>query len=82
MTTLAIELPDDLFSTLRRSPDEVIKEMRIAAAAEWYKEERITQGMGAEITGLARAEFIDELARRKIPVCQVHPDELWKELHG
>ena len=82
MTTLSIELPDDVFSTLRRAPDEVIKEMRIAAATEWYKEERITQGKGAEIAGLTRAAFIDELARRKIPVCQVHTDELWKELHG
>jgi predicted HTH domain antitoxin len=56
--------------------------MRIAAAVEWYAQERISQGKGAEIAGLSRAAFINELARRKISVCQVHPDELWKEVHG
>ena len=82
MTTLSVEFPDDLFSVLRRSPDEVVREMRIAAAVEWYAQARISQGKGAEIAGLPRAAFIDELARRKVPVCQVRPEELWNELHG
>jgi len=82
MTTLTLELPDDLYSTLRRSPEEVVREMRITAAVEWYAQERITQGKGAEIAGLTRAAFIDELARRRVPVCQIHPDEVWKEAHG
>ena len=82
MTTVTIELPDDVYSTLRRSPEEVIREMRLAAAVEWYAQERISQGKGAEIAGLSRAGFIDELARRKIPVVQIRPEELWQDVHG
>ena len=82
MTTVTIELPDDVYSALRRSPQEIIREMRLAAAVEWYAQERISQGKGAEIAGLSRAEFIDELARRKIPVVQIRPEELWREVHG
>jgi len=82
MTTLTLELPDEVYAALRRSPEEIVREMRIAAAVEWYAQERITQGMGAEISSLTRAEFIDELARRQIPACQVHPDEIWREAHG
>jgi predicted HTH domain antitoxin len=65
-----------VYSALRCSPEEVIREMRLAAAMEWYAQERISQGKGAEIAGLSRAEFIDELARRKIPVGQLRPEEL------
>ena len=82
MTTVTIELPDDVYSALRRSPQEIIREMRLAAAVEWYAQERISQGKGAEIAGLSRAEFIDELARRKIPVVQIRPEEVWQEAHG
>jgi hypothetical protein len=35
MTTVTIELPDDVYSALRRSPEEVIWEMRLAAAVKW-----------------------------------------------
>ncbi len=82
MTTLTLENPDENCSVLQRSPDEIIREVRLAAAVEWYAQERITQGMGAKISGLTRAEFIDELAQRKVPVCQIHLDEIWREVHG
>lgn len=36
---------------------------------------------GAEIAGTGRADFIDELARRRIPVVQVTIEELNEEIH-
>jgi hypothetical protein len=32
-----IKLPETLFSALRRSPDEFVEEMRLAAAVKWYE---------------------------------------------
>jgi len=81
MTTLTIDLPDSVFSAVRKSPDEFIREMRIEAAIQWYAREHVSQEKAAEIAGLTRAAFIDELARRKIPVIQVTFDELMEEVH-
>ena len=36
----------------------------------------------AELAALTRAEFLDELHRRKVPACQVTPEELADEIHG
>jgi len=80
MTTLNFTLPESVFSALRRAPSEFIKEMRVEAAAQWYAQQRISQEKGAEISGLSRAEFIDELAKRSIPVVQVDFDELMEEI--
>lgn len=55
MTTLTIELPEGAFSALRRSPQEFAKEMRIAAAVQWYAEQQISQEKAAEIAGLSRS---------------------------
>ena len=56
-------------------------EMRIGAATQWYAQQRISQEKGAEIAGISRAEFIDELARRRIPVVQLTVEELRDEVH-
>ena len=80
MATVTIELPDTVFSALRHAPNEFVEEMRIEAATQWYAQQRISQEKGAEIAGISRAEFIDELARRRIPVVQVSFEELMAEV--
>jgi predicted HTH domain antitoxin len=79
MISMTIELPETVFSALRKAPAEFLKEMRIEAAAQWYAHQRISQDKGAEIAGISRAEFIDELASRKIPVDQSCFEELVEE---
>jgi len=80
MPTVTVEVPESAFSALRRSPQEFAKEMRIAAAIQWYQQELISQGRAAEIAGLTRAEFLDALFRAKVPACQVTIEELKEEL--
>lgn len=55
--------------------------MRIAAV-QWYAQEIISQGKAAELAGLSRVELLEELHRRRVPTCQVTPDELADEIHG
>ena len=80
MAKVTIDLPDGAFSALRRSPQEFVKEMRIAASLLWYSQGELSQSKAAEIAGTSRARFIDELAHRRIPVVQVTLDELREEM--
>ena len=70
------------FGALRLAPSEFAREMRIAAAVQWYAQGIVSQGKAAELAQLTRAEFLDELFRRKVPACQVTLDELADEIHG
>lgn len=79
MATLTIELPDSAFSALRRSPLEFAKEMRIAAAVQWYAQQQIPQEKAAEIAGSRRIEFLDELFRRRVPASQATLQDLLSE---
>jgi predicted HTH domain antitoxin len=82
MTTIEVLLPEDVFSALRKSPREVARDVRIAAVVEWYAEGLVSQGKAAELAGLSRPEFLDELAKRKVPVIQMTIEELKEELAG
>jgi predicted HTH domain antitoxin len=81
MTSVTIQLPDELPSSLHRSPTELAKDVTLAAAIDWYRQGLVSQGRAAEIAGVPRADFIDALAERKIDVVQVEPDELEQEVN-
>jgi predicted HTH domain antitoxin len=82
MPTVEVMLPEDVFLALRKSPGEVARDVRIAAVVEWYAEGLVSQGKAAELAGLSRPEFLDELAKRKVPVIQMTVEELKAELAG
>lgn len=80
MRTLQIEVPDDAFSMLRRSPDEFGREMCRAAAIYWYQRGLISQERAAELAGLDRTDFLLMLAREQVDVFIVDFESLEREL--
>ncbi|HXU45120.1 MAG TPA: UPF0175 family protein [Thermoanaerobaculia bacterium] len=80
MARVVFDFPPSTFSALRKSPEEFAAEMRLAAAIHWYSQELISQGKAAEIAGVSRSRFLDELFLRKIPAIQVTEEELAEEL--
>ncbi len=80
MAQVVFEFPPTVFSALRKSPEDFAAEMRLAAAIHWYSQGLVSQGKAAEIAGVSRAEFLEELFQRKVPALQVTPEELREEL--
>jgi len=82
MTSITLNLPETVFSALRKTPDEFSQEMRVAAAVKWYELEQISQGKVAEIAGLTRAEFIQALSRYHVSPFQCTEADLVRELEN
>ena len=80
MTTLTIELPEKVLDELHRSSEEVTRDVRLATAIEWFRRGLISQGRGAELAGIPRADFLDELAARQIPLFTVDVESLKAEI--
>jgi predicted HTH domain antitoxin len=80
MSSLTIELPEDIGITIHRSPRELVKDVQLAVAVDWYRRGLVSQGRAAEIAGISRADFIDALAARQIEVVQVDLEALDREL--
>ncbi len=80
MRTVPIQLPETVFSALRKNPDEFVQEMRIAAAVKWYELGQVSQSKAAEIAGLNRSEFINALSRYQVDFMQYTAEELAEEI--
>lgn len=80
MPTVSLDLPEDVFSALRRSPDEFVRELRLAAAIHWYERREISQEKAAEIAGLDHTDFLLALAREQADAFVVDFDDPKREL--
>lgn len=80
MTSLSLDLPDSVFSALRKAPDEFLQEMRLAAAIKWYEMGEISQSKAAEVAGISRSELLEAFARYRVDFMQYTSDSLAKEL--
>jgi len=80
VTDLTLQFSDDVFSALRRSPEEFARELRVAAAIHWYEHGELSQEKAAHVAGLTRAQFLMELARTKSNAFVVDFESLRREL--
>jgi predicted HTH domain antitoxin len=80
MATVSLELPEEIFSALRRSPEEFIREMRLAAAIHWYACGEMSQEKAAQIAGLDRTDFLLALAREQVDAFVADIEDLKREL--
>jgi predicted HTH domain antitoxin len=80
MVTVEVQLPDEILAALRRSPDEMASELRLAAAIHWFSRGRISQERAAQVAGLDRTDFILALAREGVDAFAVDMTSLRREL--
>lgn len=79
MVRLTIDLPEGAFASLGKEPTAFAAEMRLTAAVKWYDMRLISQGRAAEIAGVSRREFLDQLARFNVSPFQYSADEIIAE---
>lgn len=80
METLTVEIPETIRQALQRTPDEMARDMRFYTALMLFREGKLSSGAAAELAGVSRVLFFDLCAEHEIPVSQITPEELEREL--
>ena len=70
---IKIVLPESIKHALKLPPREIDKRLRIELALRLYEKGIASLGVARRIAGLTKWEFIELLAKEKIPI---HYDEL------
>ncbi len=66
MTSISINLPENVFSDIHKQPNEFVQEMRIAAAIKWYELGAVSRVQAAEIAVFSCSEFSDAVSRYQV----------------
>ena len=80
--SIQIELPDEVILALQKTPKELSRDIRLAAAVKWYEMGRLSQEKAAELAGMSRAEFICALAQFSVSALQEAKEDVLKALKG
>lgn len=62
-----LTLPDDIVVGLKITPEKIKDEILKEISFLFYAQGKASMGVTRRISGLSKRDFIDELAKRKIP---------------
>lgn len=78
--SLKINIPSHFFIALNKTEDELMREMRLYTAINFYQSGKLTMGKASEFAGLPRWEFETILSEKGIPISNLGFDDIEADL--
>ncbi|MBI4517958.1 MAG: UPF0175 family protein [Deltaproteobacteria bacterium] len=82
MTTIHIDLPDEISWSLKEAPQELAQEIRMAAAAKLYELGKLSSGRAAQLANVSRVAFLQALGRYGVASFELSEEELAEDLRN
>lgn len=79
---LHVDYPPHMPDAMHLSREEFEQEARLALAAKLFETGRLSSGMAAQLTGLGRVEFLNQLARFQVSVMNLPAEELTADMQN
>ena len=80
MRMLSIPYSDDLLVATGQSPEDLEHELRVLLAVKLFEVRRLSLGKAAELAGMNKIAFLDELGRSGVPAINLDDDQIQDEL--
>ncbi|MBD3181391.1 UPF0175 family protein [Candidatus Poribacteria bacterium] len=82
MKTIKITLSDEILISMKETPENFSREIKMAAAAKFYEMGKLSSGRAAELAGISRISFLQSLSMYKVPIFSMTETELKQDLNN
>ena len=80
MQLLSIPYSDDLLIATGQSKEALEQELRFLLAVKLFELRRLSLGKAAQLCGMPKINFMDEVSRMGVPVINLDDDQIKDEL--
>jgi predicted HTH domain antitoxin len=66
MSTIQVDVPDEVLISLKETSQTLARELRVAAAVKLFELGKLSSGRAAQLAGMSRVEFLLALGRYQV----------------
>jgi len=82
MSTVQIEIPEEVLISLKETPETVARELRILAAVKLFELGKLSSGRAAQLAGMSRVEFLMLLGRYQVSPFPLTTEQLEQDVNN
>lgn len=78
--TISVDFPKDILLALNESENDLKKRIKVTLAIQLYKLQKLTIGKAAQLSGMSRFEFENELSKNKISISNLNEEDVLSDI--
>jgi predicted HTH domain antitoxin len=82
MSTIQIEIPEEVLISLKETPETISRELRILAAVKLFELGKLSSGRATQLAGISRVEFLMLLGCYQVSPFSLTTEQLERDVNN
>ncbi len=79
MEKIVFEIPEEILISLKETPSELSRDIRMLAAVKLYEMGKLSSGRAAQLAGVPRVSFLQSLSRYGVSLFELSTEDLKRD---